>query len=30
LPHAVSKVDPDMLLEFGKPNGRWVAILPYR
>jgi hypothetical protein len=29
LPHAVSKVDPDAPLEFGKPNGRWVAILPY-
>jgi hypothetical protein len=30
LPHAVSKVDPEIPLEFGKPNGRWVAILPYR
>lgn len=30
LPHAVSKVDPDARLEFGKPNGRWVAVLPYR
>jgi hypothetical protein len=30
LPHAVSTVDPDKPLEFGKPNGRWVAVLPYR
>lgn len=30
LPHAVSKVDPDAPLEFGKSNGRWVAVLPYR
>ena len=30
LPHAVSKVDPEAQLEFGKPNGRWVAVLPYR
>lgn len=30
LPHAVSKVDPDTPLEFGKRNGRWVAVLPYR
>lgn len=30
LPHAVSKVDPDAPLEFGKANGRWVAVLPYR
>ncbi len=30
LPHAVSKVDPEVPLDFGKPNGRWVAVLPYR
>lgn len=30
LPHAVSKVDPTESLEFGKPTGRWVAVLPYR
>ncbi len=30
LPHAVSKVDPAASLEFGKPTGRWVAVLPYR
>lgn len=30
LPHAVSKVDPSAPLEFGKPTGRWVAVLPYR
>lgn len=30
LPHAVSKVDPDLELEFGKATGRWVAVLPYR
>lgn len=30
LPHAVSKVDPAASLEFDRPTGRWVAVLPYR
>jgi hypothetical protein len=30
LPHAVSRVDQNAALSFGKPDGRWVAVLPYR